>query len=53
MAFHTELLEKAHVSATPGHIYGANGEGWLRFSLVANTDRLQEALARLERVLGG
>ncbi len=53
MGLHTELLEKAHVSATPGQIYGANGEGWLRLSLVANTERLQEALARMERVMGG
>jgi aspartate/methionine/tyrosine aminotransferase len=53
LQLHTKLLEKAHVSATPGHIYGANGEGWLRLSLVANTERLQEALGRVERVMGG
>ncbi len=48
-AYHTRLLEHAHVSITPGHIYGQNGEGWMRISLVANTERLKEALARLEK----
>jgi LL-diaminopimelate aminotransferase len=48
LEYHTKILEEAHVSITPGHIYGKNGEGWARISLVANTERLKEALARLE-----
>ncbi len=48
--YHTRLLEEAHISVTPGHIYGSNGEGWMRISLVANTERLKEALDRLERI---
>jgi LL-diaminopimelate aminotransferase len=51
LEFHTRLLEQAHISITPGHIYGRNGEGWLRLSLVAKMERLQEALARLGKVL--
>ena len=51
LQFHTDLLDKGHISTTPGHIYGVNGEGWLRISLVAPTARLQEALARLEKVM--
>jgi LL-diaminopimelate aminotransferase len=51
LAFHNLLLEAAHVSITPGHIYGQNGEGWLRISLVAKTNQLSEALARLERLM--
>ncbi len=50
LEYHTHLLEKAHISITPGHIYGNNGEGWMRISLVAKTERLKEALARLEKV---
>ncbi len=50
--FHTRLLEKAHISLTPGHIYGKNGEGWMRVSLAVKTERLQEALGRLEKVVG-
>lgn len=53
MAYHTLVLEKAHVSITPGSIYGRNGEGWLRISLVAGTERLKEALARLEKMANG
>ena len=48
MAYHTKVLETTHVSITPGHIYGANGEGWMRISLVTKAERLREALARLE-----
>ena len=50
LEFHTLLLEQAHISITPGHIYGANGEGWMRISLAAPLERLQEALDRLERI---
>jgi LL-diaminopimelate aminotransferase len=49
--FHTRLLEEAHISLTPGHIYGANGEGWMRISIVTKMERLKEALARLERLM--
>jgi LL-diaminopimelate aminotransferase len=49
--FQNLVLEKAHVSITPGHIYGRNGEGWARISLVESTARLSEALARLERLI--
>jgi LL-diaminopimelate aminotransferase len=50
MEYHTRVLEQAHVSITPGHIYGQNGEGWARISLVAPTDRLKEALARMQKL---
>ncbi|MBN1995198.1 MAG: aminotransferase class I/II-fold pyridoxal phosphate-dependent enzyme [Anaerolineae bacterium] len=51
LGFHTHLLEKAHLSLTPGHIFGQNGEGWMRLSFAAKTERLQEALARLQQVM--
>jgi LL-diaminopimelate aminotransferase len=49
--FHELVLEEAHVSITPGHIYGKNGEGWARISLVEKTERIREALDRLEKVV--
>lgn len=49
--FQTRLLEEAHVSITPGGMYGANGEGWARISLVTKTERLKEALDRLETLM--
>ena len=48
--YQTKVLEEAHVSITPGHIYGKNGQGWARISLVATTEQLQEALNRLENL---
>lgn len=48
--FHIRLLEEAHVSITPGHIYGDHSEGWARISLVTKTERLKEALNRLEKI---
>lgn len=51
MAFHTHLLEQAYISVTPGSIYGRSGEGWMRLSLAVQTERFQEALARLEAAL--
>jgi LL-diaminopimelate aminotransferase len=50
LEYHTLMLEQAHVSLTPGHVYGPNGEGWARISLVAPSDRLQEALNRIRQV---
>jgi len=52
LEFHAALLEQAHVSVTPGHIFGPKGEGWLRLSFAVATERLQEALGRLEKTMG-
>jgi LL-diaminopimelate aminotransferase len=48
LEFHNLLLEQAHISLTPGHIYGSNGEGWMRISIAAKTENLQEVMNRLE-----
>jgi len=49
LEFHNLLLEQAHISLTPGHIYGSSGEGWMRISIAAKTENLQEVMNRLER----
>ncbi|MCX8024905.1 MAG: aminotransferase class I/II-fold pyridoxal phosphate-dependent enzyme, partial [Thermanaerothrix sp.] len=46
-AFCTRLLEDTGVSITPGIVYGTFGEGYIRISLGAPTERLQEAMERL------
>ena len=46
-----DLLENAHVAATPGVDFGAAGEGWLRFSYAASDGTIAEALERLARAL--
>ncbi|MGH2711780.1 MAG: LL-diaminopimelate aminotransferase [Actinomycetota bacterium] len=45
------LLERAALVAAPGSGYGAQGEGWVRFSLTVPDDRLEEAVARLRKAL--
>ena len=45
------LLERAALVAAPGAGYGAQGEGWVRFSLTVPDDRLEEAVARLRKAL--
>jgi aspartate/methionine/tyrosine aminotransferase len=47
LEFHNLLLEQAHISLTPGHIYGSNGEGWMRISIAAKTENLQKVMERL------
>jgi LL-diaminopimelate aminotransferase len=46
MPYSERLLEQAGVSFAPGVAFGAFGEGYLRISMTAPTDRLEEALAR-------
>ena len=41
------LLDEASVSLTPGTIFGDNGEGYVRISLTAPTERLAEAMQRM------
>lgn len=41
------LLEEAHLSLTPGTVFGAGGEGYVRLSLTAPLERLEQAMARL------
>jgi aspartate/methionine/tyrosine aminotransferase len=48
-----DLLERAHVGATPGVDFGPAGEGWLRFCYANSEEAIAEALERLGRVLPG
>jgi LL-diaminopimelate aminotransferase len=50
-SFVTELLEHSRVSLTPGTIFGANGEGFVRISISAPTEKIEEAMQRLAQVL--
>jgi len=46
--FAATLLEQAHVSLTPGSVFGSCGEGYMRLSLTAPTERVEEAMQRIE-----
>jgi len=48
-----EILESSHVAVTPGAAFGANAEGYLRFSYASSLERIQEGLERLRRFLDG
>ena len=48
----TELvLHKARVFITPGFIFGSNGERYIRISLCAKEEQMQESLARIKAVM--
>lgn len=46
--FADRLLAQTGVSVTPGSAFGAHGEGYFRISLGTATERLAEAMRRLE-----
>jgi len=41
------VLKNNHIFIAPGTIFGSNGEGYIRFSLCASTEDLEEAIARI------
>ncbi|QHV00729.1 aspartate aminotransferase [Synechocystis sp. CACIAM 05] len=47
--FALTVLEKTGVVMTPGNAFGEGGEGYVRLSLIADGDRLGEALQRIEQ----
>ncbi len=49
LAFH--LLEQAKVAVAPGIDFGANGEGYLRFSYANSLENIAIGLQRIERYL--
>ncbi|GGC98517.1 aminotransferase class I/II-fold pyridoxal phosphate-dependent enzyme [Pontibacillus salipaludis] len=46
--FAEKLLNEAGVIVTPGHAFGKGGEGYFRLSLCVPTDRLNEAVQRMQ-----
>jgi aspartate/methionine/tyrosine aminotransferase len=46
-----EILEKAGVGVSPGIDFGANAEGYLRFSYANSLENIQEGLNRIEGFL--
>ena len=51
VGFVTMLLEQSSVSLTPGTIFGANGEGFVRISLSAPTEKIEEAMQRMTHLM--
>ncbi len=42
------ILKNNHIFITPGTVFGSKGEGYIRFSLCASTEDLEEAIARIK-----
>jgi LL-diaminopimelate aminotransferase len=51
MKFAQLLLEEANVVVTPGVGFGPSGEGYIRMVLTVSKERLEEAVARIKRVI--
>jgi len=51
--FATCAQEQAHVRVTPGTEFGAAGEGFVRLSLAASWEQLDQGLERLNKALDG
>lgn len=47
-AFIDTALHNHHLFITPGTIFGSKGEGYIRFSLCASSEVLEEAISRVE-----
>ena len=47
----TWLIEEAHVALSPGTGFGPGGEGFLRFALIEDPPRVQEACTRIGKAL--
>lgn len=45
--FVDSLLYTHHIFVTPGHVFGKEGEGYVRFSLCVNENAIQEAINRI------
>ncbi|MDD5468243.1 MAG: aminotransferase class I/II-fold pyridoxal phosphate-dependent enzyme [Anaerolineales bacterium] len=52
-AFCEALLSEAHVSLTPGVVFGRCGEGYARISLSVADERIEEALHRMQVWMAG
>lgn len=50
MDFTAYLLDKTGVLTTPGNGFGPSGEGYIRFSLTAPTERIEEAVKRMAAI---
>lgn len=48
--FCKKMIQEAGVVMTPGSSFGANGEGYVRFSLIRTEDEMRKAIAALKKV---
>jgi alanine-synthesizing transaminase len=49
--FTSMLVRQAQVALAPGIGFGPGGEGYVRFALIENEQRIQQAVRNLKRTL--
>jgi alanine-synthesizing transaminase len=49
--FASMLVREAEVAVSPGVGFGPGGEGYVRFALIENEQRIQQAIRNLRRTL--
>lgn len=47
-----KIVDEAHVAVVPGSAFGTQGEGYLRLAYANSIENIQEALARIGKILG-
>jgi alanine-synthesizing transaminase len=52
LEFALKLAREAHVAVSPGAGFGPGGEGYVRFALVENEQRINQAVRGIRRALG-
>jgi alanine-synthesizing transaminase len=50
LSFATMLLEEAGVAVSPGIGFGPEGEGYVRFALIENEERIRQAVRNMRRM---
>ena len=50
--FVNRVLGETHVITTPGSAFGPHGEGFVRFSYATKYEQIEEAMGRIEKLLG-
>jgi alanine-synthesizing transaminase len=51
LEFTTMVVQEAKVALSPGNGFGPGGEGFVRFALVENEQRIQQAIRHLRKGL--
>lgn len=49
--FSENILQKSRVFITPGHIFGSQGEGFIRISLCSTQEQLSQALDKIKAII--
>ena len=50
--FAIRLLREGRVAVSPGSGFGVDGEGYVRFALVENEQRINQAVRGIRKMLG-